>query len=156
MFKHLGPVLKCQNSLITVSVEVFSCPKEDCPKYGKKISDNLAFCSSCGSAHKNTAFQKTQHKINIWDVSETLQEALYVLHNPLAGPAVDYYAPNQKRNAKRDFQVFHNEASLAVKLNPAEEMEWLKTEFGPEIKALEKIYGPENVVLEWGYVTGDN
>ena len=154
MFKHLGPIIRCENKLTDTVKKIKTCSNKDCKNHGK-IKDQM-FCEICATRIDSVVIPISEKLVDHWAVSEILEEALYHLDNPLQGPLVDYWAPNVPRNNPRNFSLNFNDHLNITSMNPQQEETWIKEAFAKEIQILKNVYGQNNVTVQWGMVTGDN
>lgn len=154
MFKHFGPMLRCENQPDIKHSSITSCSNEKCSQHG--LAKKNQFCDICGHTVSSISINKTETKIDRWQLSEDIQEALYHLSNPLAGPLVDFWAPNLQRGSVRTFSLNRYDHVLDINLNPEEEKEWFLKNFSKEIQTLKDRYGEDKVSVVWGMVSGED
>lgn len=149
---YMGPYIRAKNSLVKDSTSIYTCPNTGCRKHRQNLSKENRCCGQCGTELQSLTVDSTKEKVDYWDLSEKIKEALC---NFMAESSPEkltvFWVPNVYRNCPRKKLGLDYHDALEIKNpSPEEEKQWLLKNYENEIKVLETAYGAENLEICWG------
>lgn len=162
---YIGPFVECKIEQIFVLVEYHGCNQKDCPSKG--IPRGGLFCSACGNPIAEITKQEPRSNINWWEVSEEINEDLYIMDWPVSRNIRHFWLPNKnfgENPGKRidedcililedGFKKFENGVFEPAFPDPVEAIKLFEQQFANALIVIRQRYGEDNVKIRWGILS---
>lgn len=169
---YCGPYLRCTKTFTTVEDKHAGCVNNGCPRQNKKSTSNIKFCPQCGTA---IGLFVVQTKVQVGDsldelfdgdnpfcnvFTESGPKSLYHKYDILVSNRRQEYDSNcEDEDTSRQFFVFIGDKEVCqdlTEIDPKVEIAEFEQKNIKEIAKLREVYGQNEVVVLWGFLTWGN
>ena len=156
LYIYVGPVIKATCTSVATPVFETQHSTGSCEFAGRTMSREQKFCHRCGEELVQVQTHlKKEPSVDVWDVSNQVDEAIFFPHSDWQDDEVHIWLPNS--SSPDNMRNFTNEpydsvdgVVLSDQIDILAEKKWIEDEFRKVLAVLQGIY--EEVTIDWGIV----